>query len=505
MSNVPPPTPPALWRNPLSLFGGFVTIAATAFGLPMMFLDIFTRHSDPYTAILIYLILPGVAVGGVVLVALGMWWEYARRRRHPGTTPPPLPRLDLNEPRHQAVVAASLFGLMVLAILLAITGYRSYHVTESVKFCGVVCHQVMKPEYTAYQYSPHARVACVQCHVGPGAEWYVRSKLNGLHQVYSVVTKTYPKPIATPVHNLRPAQETCEQCHWPAKFFGAQQKTFRHYLSDETNSPWDISMLIRVGGGDPAHGGASGIHWHMNIAKTIEYIAADARREVIPWVRVTDQNGRVTVYQSTEQPLTEAQIAGSEIRRMDCVDCHNRPSHIYWPPDRSVEQAMERGLIDARLPYVKREAVRLLAADYATETEALKAIRQGLAAYYETSYPELIAERREIIQAAAEETARIYARTIFPEMKADWRAHPNHLGHLNSPGCFRCHDGLHQSAEGKIITKDCNACHTILAQGPAGEVAQTPLQEQSFRHPVDLGMDVTELKCSDCHNGTSGL
>ncbi|MCI0437009.1 MAG: NapC/NirT family cytochrome c, partial [Gemmatimonadetes bacterium] len=302
-----------LLRNPLSLLGLGVAVIATAIGLPMLLIDVVQPHHSPYVAVLIYLMLPGVAIGGVAVALLGLVWERARRRKRPDQPIPLLPQIDLNRPAHQAAVLGSLFGLLVVLVLLSVTGYRAYHFTESVKFCGLVCHQVMKPEYTAYQYSPHARVACVQCHVGSRAEWFVRSKLNGLHQVYSVATTTYPRPIPTPVRNLRPAPETCEQCHWPAKFFGAQQKTITRYLADEQNSPWQIQLLLKIGGGDPKTGAAAGIHWHMNIKNDIDYIAADERRDVIPWVRVTDPEGRVTEYQSTEEPLSPDRLAASKI------------------------------------------------------------------------------------------------------------------------------------------------------------------------------------------------
>ncbi|HBH96682.1 MAG TPA: cytochrome C [Candidatus Omnitrophica bacterium] len=505
MTNDPSPKPPSLLRNPVSLLGVAVASVSTAFGLPMMFIDMFSRRAHPYLAVLIYLVLPFVASGGVALILVGILWERRRRRRHPGQPTPPLPRIDLNQPTHQALVVVALTAIMVVVVLLSVTGYQAYHFTESVKFCGLVCHKVMKPEYTAYQHSPHARVACTQCHVGPGASWFVRSKITGAYQVYAVAFNKYPRPIATPIKNLRPAQETCEQCHWPAKFFGAQQKTFTHYLTDEANSPWQIQMLIKVGGGDPQIGSTAGIHWHMNISNEIEYIASDERREVIPWVRTTDREGRVTEYQSTEQPLSPEQIAAGRIRRMDCVDCHNRPSHIYYPPDRAIEQSFEAGRLDRRLPYLKREGIRLLAQPYASEQEAASAILKGLAEFYQQAYPDLYRAQAAAVQQATMELQQIYARNIFPEMRVDWRGYPNHIGHLNSEGCFRCHDGLHQSSDGKVITKDCNACHTILGQGPPEELLATSLQAQPFRHPVDVGMDVTEFKCSECHTGTGGL
>jgi len=494
-----------LLRNPISLLGTVVASVSTAFGLPLMFVDMFSRRANAYVGVLVYLVLPFVAAGGVALVLLGILWERRRRRRRPGMTVPPLPSIDLNRPAHQVAVIMSLTAIMIIIVLLSVTGYRAYNFTDSVQFCGLVCHQVMKPEHTAYQYSPHARVACVQCHVGPGASWFVRSKITGAYQVYAVLANTYPRPIPTPVKSLRPAQETCEQCHWPKKFFGAQQKSFHHYLADEANSPWQIEMLLKIGGGDPSVGAATGIHWHMNIKNVIEYIATDDKREMIPWVRATDPEGHATEYMTTEQPLSPEQIAKAEVRRMDCVDCHNRPSHVFRPPDRAVEEAFETGRLDRRLPYLKREAIRLLAASYPSEKDAQAAILTGLADFYQREYPAVYRDKAVAIQHATAELQRIYARNVFPDMRVDWRAHPNHIGHLNAQGCFRCHDGLHKSRDGTVVTKDCNACHTILAQGPPEDVATKKLEAQPFRHPVDVGMDVSELACSDCHTGTSGL
>ena len=154
---------------------------------------------------------------------------------------------------------------------------------------------------------------------------------------------------------------------------------------------------------------------------------------------------------------------------------------------------------------MKREAIRLLAEPYESEAQAREAILKGLAAFYQAEYPELSREKAAAIRQATTALQQIFSANIFPEMQVSWRAHPNHIGHLNAEGCFRCHDGLHKSPAGRVITKDCNACHTILAQGPPEALRGAPLQEQPFQHPVDVGMDVTEFKCSECHTGTSGL
>lgn len=498
--------PPArLWRNPLSLAGIALAFLATAVGLPLMFADLFSAFKNPYAGIFIYLILPGTAAAGIAAALLGMLWERRRRRLHPDQPAPELPVIDLNEGRQRLILAGVSAAALTVLVLLSITGYRAYEYSDSVRFCGLVCHQVMKPEYTAYQNSPHARVPCVACHVGPGAKWFVHAKLTGLYQVYSTVFRKYPRPIETPVHDLRPAQETCEQCHWPAKFFGAQQKLFAHYLADEKNTPWHIQSLIRIGGGDPAQGQSSGIHWHMNIANDIYYAETDPKRQTIPYVKAVDRQGRTTEYFAADSKLTPEEAARLPLRRMDCVDCHNRPSHIFNTPERAVSRAFETGRLDPSLPWLKREAMRLLAGEYATEAEALEKISVGLPEFYRKEYPALAAKKADAVAQAVKAVREIFSANVFPEMKTDWRVHQNNLGHLTSLGCYRCHDGQHKSPTGKVVTKDCGACHTFLAQGTPAETARARLKAQPFKHPVDVGVDVKEMNCHDCHNGVSGL
>jgi hypothetical protein len=359
----------------------------------------------------------------------------------------------------------------------------------------------MSPEFTAYQLSPHARVACVECHVGAGATWYVKSKLSGARQVFATVLNTYPRPIPTPVHDLRPAQETCEQCHWPKKFYGAQLKVFTHYASDEKNTPRQIQMLIKTGGGDPATGAPAGIHWHMNIANEITYVS-DAERQAIPYIHVKDMQGRVTEYYAQDSKLSKEEIAKAPKRRMDCVDCHNRPTHIYVAPDAAVDQSITAHRLDVTLPYLKQQAVAALTGKYDTTDAALQGIAKEFHGFYESKYPDLAKTKELAIRNAIDELQRIYRSTTFPEMKVDWRTHPNNIGHFYFNGCFRCHDGQHASPDGQVIGKNCDICHTVLQQKESGVSVMTE-QRLEFTHPVDLG-DMTQVNCSDCHTGGVG-
>jgi nitrate/TMAO reductase-like tetraheme cytochrome c subunit len=416
---------------------------------------------------------------------------------------PRFPAIDLNVPAQRNAFAFFVSCAAVFVLISAVGSYRTYEFTDSVQFCGQTCHAVMSPEYTTYLQSPHARVACVQCHVGAGAGWYVRSKLSGSYQVYSAIFHKYPRPIPTPVENLRPAQQTCEQCHWPRKFYGAQLKIFYHYGQDEKNTPRQIRVLINTGGAEPSSGTPSGIHWHMNIGNRITYIAADAQRQVIPWVRAEDMHGKVTVYGAKDSGLTQAQIEKSTKHLMDCIDCHDRPSHIFTPPDRSVDDALFAGRIDASLPFIKQQGVAALTKTYNSTEEALPGIDSDIREFYRNKYPTVYGKQESSIKSAIADLQNIYRSTIFPYMKVDWRSHPNNLGHFYTPGCFRCHDGQHVSADGKVIPKDCNTCHTVLAQMESGTPLMGHEEGVPFQHPVDIG-DMTQVNCSDCHTGGVG-
>lgn len=493
------PKPASGWRLarflPRNLIGqAGLALALISVGNIAVFtlIDLISGRPNPYVGILAYMVAPGFLIFSLVLIAIGVWRE---RRKTIGD----LTTIDLADPSTRSAVAAFATFLIVFVLLSTAGSYKAYEYTDSVQFCGVTCHTVMHPEYTAYQLSPHARVGCVDCHVGAGATWYVKSKLSGIRQVFAATLKTYPRPIPTPVHNLRPAQETCETCHWPKKFYGGQLKVFTHYASDEKNTPIQLQMLIRTGGGDPATGAPEGIHWHMNIANQIDYVAADEQRQVISYVHVSDMQGRVTEYYAKSSSLSKEQIEKTTKHRMDCIDCHNRPTHVYIPPDQAVDQSFLTRHLDPSLPYLKQQAVAVLSATFDNTGSALQGIAKNLREFYETKYPEVAKSKELEIRDAIDEVQRIYQRTTFPEMKVNWQTHPNNIGHLYFSGCFRCHDGEHVSADGKVIPKDCDTCHTVVShhQGTAGISSE---ERQTFQHPIDIG-DLTQVNCADCHTG----
>jgi nitrate/TMAO reductase-like tetraheme cytochrome c subunit len=486
------PKRPRLARNLVSQAGVAIAVIAIANLAFLIYLDATQTHANPYLGILTWIVAPAILIFGLALYIGGMLIERKRRRKRGVEELQEYPRIDLNQPRTRMIVMFTTLGIIVFVTMTVVGSYQAYHYTDSDAFCGTLCHQVMHPEYTAYQVSPHARVGCVGCHVGPGATWFVRSKLSGSYQVYAVLTHKFPRPIPSPVQSLRPARETCEQCHWPEKFFGTQLKVFDHFAYDETNTPLQIRMLIKTGGGNPSAGPAAGIHWHMNIANEVTYIATDSHRQQIPWVRIRNRNtGQVTEYVAEGSKLTPAQIATMPRRKVDCVDCHNRPTHIYQSPDRAVDRALASGKIDRSLPYVKQQAVAVLAKDYHSTPQALRAIATEFPAYYQKSYANAYSAKKAEIDRAVVALQQIFSSIRFPEMRVDWRTHPDNVGHFMSMGCFRCHDDQHVSGDGKRISKDCQICHTVLSEN------QTNAQ---FEHPVDLG-DLRSINCADCHHG----
>ncbi len=476
---------PSLLRNWLSLTG-LVIVIGSLFSFFLLFLvDSMAHFSNPYIGILTYFVAPVVLVLGLLMTGVGAW----RERRKLGKSAGIMPKMvvDLSRPRDRRIMGIFITCSILFLLFSAVATYHSYHFTESVSFCGQTCHTVMKPELVTYQHGPHARVGCVDCHIGPGATWYVKSKLSGTYQVYAVVFDKHPRPVPGAIHNLRPAQETCERCHWPQKFVGNLERDYSYFLADETNTQFSVRMLMKVGGGDPTHGPEGGIHWHMNVRNKVQYLATDRDRQNIPWVRIIDNQGVVTEFR---KPGFTNSVPEESIRTMDCMDCHNRPAHMYSTPNQAVNLAISLDHIDRKLPWIKSNAVFALTQTYTNETQAL----QSIATYLAGRYPE--SESRRV---AIESVQQIYTNNFFPEMKANWKVYPDNIGHKDWPGCFRCHDGRHKTADGQrsIKANDCKACHTILAQGNGPELKQLSPDGQEFKHPADE----VDGGCNDCHNG----
>ena len=445
------------YRNTISLSGGVLaTVSAVTF-LVVFLADLFGLHTNPYIGIVFFLVLPGFFLFGLALIPLGAWLA---RRRARSVAGPQWPRLDLNDPAQRRAAAIVFVLTIANIVIVSLAAYRGIEYMDSVQFCGQVCHTVMKPEFTAYQDGAHSRVTCVQCHIGSGASWFAKSKISGTRQILAVTFHTYSTPIPSPVQNLRPARDTCEQCHWPEKFHGDMIRRVAEYGDDEKNTESVTTLQVHVGGGSERLGIAQGIHWHMNVANDVEYITTDDKRQVIPWVRVKDRFGNVREY--TAEGVKPDDLKKGERRRMDCMDCHNRPAHpMAATPERAVNERMASGEIPKTLPFVHREAVKALKGTYQNQAAAEQQIAQVLRDFYRSQYRDSYMTKRQDVEKAVQAVASVYRRNVFPEMNVQFGTYPNNIGHMDSPGCFRCHDDNHKTADGKKIPQECDSCHAI--------------------------------------------
>jgi NapC/NirT cytochrome c family, N-terminal region len=452
-----------LGQNPISLTGAVIATSAALTTIAFWFYEILLPGPPhPYIGILIFLTLPAIFVLGLLLIPLGIWLK-RRTLRGSGQLPAIFPSVDLRLPVVRRTLEWVVLATGINLLIIGTASYRGVQYLDSTNFCGTTCH-VMLPENTAYYVSPHAHVSCVDCHIGPGLPWMVRAKLTGLRQVYMVATHTYPRPIPSPVKDLRPASQTCEQCHWPGRFAGDKLLVRTSYTEDEKNTAQTDVVMLKVGGSNGQ--GVSGIHGHhLADAARIRYVSTDPQRQTIPAVYYTDDNGKTTEFLSSDAKPTKEQLDRGEHRVMDCLDCHNRPAHASEMPENAVDKQMSIGRISPDLPYIRKKAVEVLKVNYTTREVAEQSITNEITKFYQSNYPEIDRVRGAAVKRAAQEVVNIYLRNIFPDMRVTWGTHPNNLGHVDSPGCFRCHDGSHTSADGQTITNDCSACHQIVASG----------------------------------------
>jgi hypothetical protein len=444
-------------RNPLTLFGGWLTTVSALLFLAVFFADLFGIHTNPYIGIIFFLVLPGLFIGGLVLVPLGIFLSRRREQLGKPSMVVNWPIIDLNSSHTRRVAGLLVFLTVANIIVISLAAFRGVEYMDSPQFCGQVCHTVMMPEFTAYQAGPHARVACVECHIGPGAPWFVKSKLSGTRQLFAVALKTYPTPIPSPVQNLRPARDTCEQCHWPEKFTGDRVRQVREFGDDEANTESSTTLQLHVGSGSGT--AAHGIHWHMAPSTKVTYVTTDEKRQTIIYVKVEDRNG---VREYRDEGVTDAQLAKGTLREMDCMDCHNRPSHRYdATPERAVNEAIATGTLAASLPYVRREAVAALKVKYPTQEAALAGIAKHLTDFYKQQLGDQAGARQSDVANAIAATQGLYRRNVFPAMNVTWGTYPNNIGHVDFPGCFRCHDDAKKMKDGRVIKQDCELCHTM--------------------------------------------
>ena len=447
-----------LIRSPISITGMIVTTISAVVFIVVLLGDLFGLHSNPYLGIVFFLVLPALFVFGLLLIPFGAWVE--RRRRAAGKPPASMewPRVDLNDPAQRRVAVLVFCLTMANIVIVSLGAYRGVEYMDSVGFCGQACHTPMKPELVAHQQGPHARITCVACHVAPGARSFVRSKLAGTRRLLAVSRGNYSRPIVAAPEDLVASHDTCEKCHSPAQFRGDLTKRIPAYEDGEKNTESITTVRLHVGGTDRM-GRTTGIHWHADPDTVVEYIATDDQRQTIPWVRVTDRKNGAREYTVGTAPPDQLQ---GERRRMECTDCHNRPSHAIPPtPERAVDNAIARGEIPAMLPFVRREAVKALTSSYPSEQSAVDGISRSLREFYKAQQAAGVGDEDTEIGRAVLAAQNIYRRSVFPEMKVTFGTYANNIGHIDAPGCFRCHTDEHVAKDGKKIGQDCETCHAI--------------------------------------------
>lgn len=473
---------------------------ALIFFLSLEFFELLSTSVNPYLDLWNWLVFAPMFVFGALLIPFGVFvtrWYWLRRKVEIVDTIR-YPHIDLSDAGHRRILIRIALITIIILPLIGLASSKTVHYSSSTTFCGTGCHNVMGPQYTRYQHSSHARVDCADCHIGPGTESLIKAKINGLRQVLSVLTNSYPHPIPAAQLHLRPARETCENCHWPSKYFGDRYFNSYNYRSDEQNSRTETKMILKVGGGDPQNGPPGGIHWHMSVGSVIEYMATDDTLQEIPWVRWRNlSTGESRVYRADGVSGDEQPSKGI-MRQLDCTDCHNRGGHRVESPSHLLDVALETGAIDKNLPFIKRQALAALVEPYTSNEQGRKIIAEKIESFYREKYPEIFKAQSLKLKETTDKVLNIYDESFFVEMKVNWLSYPDNVGHKIFPGCFRCHDDKHLNAQGKQLTTNCTSCHDFVSS----DDGQGQKIGSEFQHAVLLGKGIhAQVSCRQCHNG----
>ena len=458
-------------RNKISVAGAVIVTVSFPLLLICAILDFMEIIHTPVFGAFVYMFLTPVFLVGHIILFFGFFFArtdpdktniftYAYFKKH-------IKNISDRTSFRNISLFATFLGVINFMIL-ALVSYTGHHYSERAEFCGTLCHTVMSPEYIVYKNSPHSNIACVNCHVGPGIKWFLMSKISGLRQVAAIATDSYSHPIEVPIHGLRPARETCEECHRPELFHGDKLYVKDKYEEDEENSHLQTVLWMKVGSG--GQNGDQGIHWHVASENKIMYTYEDRARQIISKVKLIKPDGSEVVYRNPDaaaDSTLEADGHNKGTKEMDCVDCHNRPTHIYLSAAEAVDKKINTGLISTELPFIKREAMSLLTAGYTSQDEAAQAIAKALPAWYEQEYPDLVKEKKYFISQAVTSIQQAYRENVFPTMNIDWDTYISNIGHKDDGGCFRCHNDSFESEDGATISQDCENCHILLAEEEA--------------------------------------
>jgi hypothetical protein len=458
-----PILPRAFTAHPLAALGTALTTLSAVLFLLFFVVESAGWLENPYLGLLTFVLLPALFVFGLLLIPVGAW--LARRRASRGLPELHWPTLDLKDTRVRGWVLLLAVATVLNTLLVTVASVQAIHYMDSPSFCGQVCHTQMEPHFVQWQRGPaHTKVACASCHIGTGAQGFVMAKARGTAQLLHVITGKFPTPVPTPVAHRPPAEQTCGKCHEATRWIGERRRMFTDVGEDQANTPTQTLLTLLVGGSRP-DGSATGFHWHASPNVEIEYIATDESRGKIPWVRVKNAKGEVKDF--VVDGFDPAKASG-ERRRMDCVDCHNKVAHPFAASaERAVDRAFVDGRLDARLPFLRREAVTLLKAEYASHDQARTAIASALEKFYAGEGAVAGSVDREAVASATRVLTELHGAHVFPAMRVTFGTYSSNAGHTDADGCFRCHDDEHKARDGSVIKQDCETCHRDEEIAPA--------------------------------------
>jgi hypothetical protein len=438
-----------------------------------VFLDMRGVVNNPYFGFLIYMVMGPLFVAGLATVVVGLL--LFRDKEEIGVYALEYIREQMTMPgrfiRVRKTIYLATFLTFFTILVIGVVSYAGFTYTESVRFCGQFCHTVMEPEYITYQNSAHSRVPCVDCHIGANAGGFTKSKITGIRMIFATFFNRFNRPITSPINSLRPTREVCEQCHRPEKFHGDKLYVKDGYLPDEANTHVQTVLLMRVGSGGYRGQVAQGIHWHVSANHHTYYLEDPEHPGAIGRIKLIDHDGSVVLYQRADNRKSPAGEGRPNYRLMDCLDCHNRPTHVFLSPDEALDAKINTGAIPPELPFVKKLGLELVQRPYADKDQARRQIAEGVEAWYGRNYPELKKTAAQQLNKAAAGMFQAWSENVFPEMKISWSPYGSKLGHRDNSGCFRCHTAELVSLEGRAISHDCNLCHVVLAdRQPAPDI-----------------------------------
>lgn len=459
-------------RSRCSLLGGVIAGVLLPVLAVSILLDMQGVVENPYFGFLIYLVMGPLFALGLLLIIGGTL--FCGKKEDIGRLTVEYIKEEMARPGHftrirKLIFITSLLTFLTLVIVGVVT-YTGFHYTESVGFCAQFCHSVMEPEYVTYKNSPHSQVPCVKCHIGTGSEWFTKAKFSGARQLFAVLFDTYERPIPTPIDALRPERTTCEGCHRPEVFHGDKLYVKDTFLPDEENTHLQTVLVMRIGSGDYSGRKAHGIHWHISENHRVSYFASKDRR-YISQVTLEAPGQQPVVFRRQGEALEPVERAE---RLMDCMDCHNRPTHVFLEAGSALDAKLVTGTIPREIPFIKRQALAAITKEYPSQDVATRSIAKELMDWYREQYPELVAGQEELLKKAVLGVQQAYLENIFPEMRIGWQTYQSFASHrAQERGCYRCHNDSLRSESGKTITQDCNACHIVLMENaPARDMEE---------------------------------